>query len=45
MRNQFLEFNSGSIEKNGIFGDRFEFLSQLCEIRDRIERIENLTVN
>ena len=45
MRNQFLEFNSVSIDENGIVGDRFDFLSQLCEIRDRIERIENLTVN
>ena len=45
MRNQFLEFNSGSIDKNGIFRDRCEFLSQLWEIGGQIERIENLTVN
>ena len=45
MRNQFIEFNSGSIDENRIFGDRFEFLSQLCEIRGQIEWIENLTVN
>ena len=45
MRNQFLEFNSGSIDENGIFGDQFEFLSQLCEIRGQIERIENPMVN
>ena len=25
MRNQVLEFNSGLIDENGIFGDRFEF--------------------
>ena len=45
MRNQVLEFNSGSIDENGIFGEWFEFLSQLCEIRGQIERIENLMVN
>ena len=45
MRNQALKFNSGLIDENGIFGGRFEFLSQLCEIRDQIERIENPMVN
>ena len=29
MRNQFLEFNSGSIDENGIFGDRFEFFKSI----------------
>ena len=38
MRNQVLEFNSGSIGETGIFGDQFEFFpSQLCEIGDPIE--------
>ena len=45
MRNQALKFNSGSINENRIFGDRLEFLSQLCEIGAQIELIENLTVN
>ena len=45
MRNQFLKFNSGSIDENGIFRDRFEFLSQLCEIKGQIELIENPMVN
>ena len=46
MRNQVLEFNSGSIDENRIFGDRFEFLSsQWCEIGDQIEQIESLMVN
>ena len=45
MRNQFLEFNLGSIDENEIFGDWFEFLGRLCEIKGQIERIENLTIN
>ena len=38
MRNLFLEYNSGSIGKMGIFGDQFEFFpSQLGEIKDPTE--------
>ena len=44
MRNQVLEFNLGSIDEIGIFGDWFEFLDQLCEIVSQIEQIESLTV-
>ena len=40
MRNQVLEFNSGSIDEIEIFGERFEFFSsQLCEIEGQIEQI------
>ena len=46
MRNQVLEFNSGSIDEIGIFGDQFEFfLSHSCEIEGKIEQIESLMVN
>ena len=45
MRNQVREFNLGSIDEIGIFGDLFEFLSQLCEIGGQIERIESLMDN
>ena len=45
MRNQVLEFNSGSIVEIGIFGDRFEFSGQLCKIGGQIEQIESLMAN
>ena len=45
MRNQVLEFNSGSIDEIGIFGDRFEFSGQLCKIGGQIEQIESLMAN
>ena len=46
MRNQVLEFNSGSIDEIGIFKEQFEFYSsQICKIEGQIEQIETLMVD
>ena len=40
MRNQVLEFNSGSIDEIGIFGERFEFFqANYAKSRAKLNRL------
>ena len=46
MKNQILEFNSGSIEKIGIFGDPINFFQANCaRLGVKLKTIESLMVN
>ena len=46
MKNQILEFNSGSIEKTGIFGDPTDFFQANCaKLGVKLKIIESLMVN
>ena len=40
MRNQVLEFNSGSIDEIGIFGERFEFFqANYAKLRAKLNKL------
>ena len=46
MKNQVLEFNSGSIDEIGIFGDRIEFFqANRAKLGVKLKTIESLMVN